>query len=708
MRSLEARTGNARRGLLLAVVASLAMDAIDQPLVEVQGPVEELGILYARAETIIRAGDHEGAIVLLDRMIGRFDTSGAAPSEVLRLLLRRALMSRARALWEVGRRGEVDDDLDQVIELAPSYEINAESVSAEFASRFRRRRERRVGFLRIGRFPADLRVFLDGRELGDIPDILPVLAGDHVVVGRRAGYASQREEVSVRNNRTEGVGLSLERSSATLRLATDPPGAVLTLNGEVMGTTLASTINPAATVSLPLIVDALLPGWYEIEVTLTEHRTFRQRLEVPDLSDYDLGVLHLDAALGMLLLRSLPPAANLYVDGELTEPMRQDGVSDQARLELPVGDHRVMVSMPGAGVFEMPFRLEDGTTRSLEVRLLPGIAVLGARGGDELDRDEVLGDLVGELGSASGWFQMDRRHRIADLEFQNDGTLDAAAQHRLEEEIPASVFITVELESTPATEVVLRLWAAGSGLSHGVVRLPRGDRDALMAWVDELNAPLAGDRAWLGALIVDGRPEGNGIVASLTPGGPAASAGLSVGDHILTIDGRPIAGAAEVEEVLMGSPPFNRLAIGYERGNSPGVASVTLGSSPTLLTGVDPARAVALWAAATAALGAGDSVTPRWVLQLQMAHLLLEQGRFGAAVDVLRRVRAPAGAPFGAGAVDYWLGVALLASSADGAQPARQALTRAAADSEARLFHNDGPRLAPRARVRLAELGTQD
>ncbi len=695
------------RCCLPAVAASSLMIAtIVASAAGAQAQLEQLGILYSRAETMIRAGDDAGAIDFLDRLIGQFDDS-TPPSSALQLLLRRGLMSRAEALWEVGRRGEVDDDLDRVIELAPAFEVDPESVSAEFASRFRRRRERKVGFLRVGRFPAHLRVSVDGREIEDLPDILPVLAGDHVVVGRLPGYASQREEVSVRNNRTEGVGLSLERSSATLRLATDPPGAVMTLNGEFIGATQPSAVNPAATASSPLMVDGLLPGWYEIEVTLAEHRTFRQRLEIPDLSDYDLGVLRLDAALGMLVLLGLPPAASLYIDGELTEPMRQDGATDQARVELPVGDHRVMVSMPGTGVFEIPFRLEDGTTRSLEVRLLPGIAVLGARGGDELDRDEVLGDLISELGGAGGWYRMDRRERIADLQLRDDGTVGADARQRLEAEIPASVFVTVDLESSRAREVVLRLWAAGSGLAHGVVRLPRGDRIALTEWVDGLGAPLPGNRAWLGALIIDGGLEGDGIVAALTPQGPAAAAGLMVGDRILTIDGQPVAGATGVEAALGAATPFARRAIRYERGSSQGTVSVTLGSSPTLRTDVDPAQAVILWAAATAALGATDAVAPPWALQLQMAILLLEQQRFGAAVEVLRRVRAPGDVPFGAGAVDYWLGVALSAGSGDDVQTARQALTRAVANPDARLFHNDGPRLAPRARVRLAELETQ-
>ncbi len=689
------------------VALTLVLATTPAPQAAAQGGLEQLGILYSRAETMIRAGDHEGAIGFLDRMIGQFD-EGAPRSEAYQLLLRRGLMSRAEAFWEVGRRGEVDEDLDRVIELAPAFEVDPESVSDDLASRFRRRRERKVGFLRVGRFPAHLRVSVDGRELEDLPDILPVLAGDHVVVGRLPGYASQREEVSVRNNRTEGVGLSLERSSATLRLATDPPGAVIALNGDVIGATQQSMVNSATTVSLPLMVDGLLPGWYDIEVTLAEHRTFRQRLEVPDLSDYDLGVLRLDAALGMLVLRGVSPAANVFIDGELAELMRQDGATDQARVELPVGDHRVMVSMPGTGVFEMPFRLEDGTTRSLEVRLLPGIAVLGARGGDALDRDEVLGDLISELGSASGWYRMDRRDRLADLQLQDDGTVSADVQRRLEQEIPASVFVTVELESSFAAEVVLRLWAAGSGLSHGEVRLPRGDRVALAAWVDELAAPLPAERSWIGALIVDGGLEGDGIVAELTPNGPAAGAGLNVGDRVLTIDGAPVAGAAGVETALGSAAPFGRRAIGYERGDSQGIASLTLGSSPSLRTGLDPAQAVVLWAAATAAMGATDTAVPRWVLQMQMAHLLLEQNELEGAIDILRQVRAPADAPFGVGAVDYWLGVALAARTGDDVQTARQALTRAVAAADARLFHNDGPRLATRARVRLAELETQN
>jgi len=74
--------------------------------------------------------------------------------------------------------------------------------------------------------------------------------------------------------------------------------------------------------------------------------------------------------------------------------------------------------------------------------------------------------------------------------------------------------------------------------------------------------------------------------------------------------------------------------------------------------------------------------------------------------EVLRRIQdAPPGPGLGRGAVQYWLGIALDRAGASYLDAAREALEQAAADPEARLYHHDGPWVAPRARARLAVLG---
>jgi len=77
--------------------------------------------------------------------------------------------------------------------------------------------------------------------------------------------------------------------------------------------------------------------------------------------------------------------------------------------------------------------------------------------------------------------------------------------------------------------------------------------------------------------------------------------------------------------------------------------------------------------------------------------------------DTVRTLRAIEDAPTGAGVgqatVEYWLGIALTALGPNYRDTAIQAFRRAAADPDARLFHNDGPWVAPRATARLTELG---
>jgi hypothetical protein len=89
---------------------------------------------------------------------------------------------------------------------------------------------------------------------------------------------------------------------------------------------------------------------------------------------------------------------------------------------------------------------------------------------------------------------------------------------------------------------------------------------------------------------------------------------------------------------------------------------------------------------------------------------LLRAGDFVAAVRLLNRIDA-ASIPgldrpgLGRGHLEYWLGLALTQAGARYAGDARDAFQRAASSAQGRLYSDDGPLVAPRARARLERLG---
>jgi len=106
----------------------------------------------------------------------------------------------------------------------------------------------------------------------------------------------------------------------------------------------------------------------------------------------------------------------------------------------------------------------------------------------------------------------------------------------------------------------------------------------------------------------------------------------------------------------------------------------------------------AAWASVDAAVGGANAEIAR----ANLAWILAEEGRAGAARDTWRRVRLPEVQGLGPGTVTYYLGAALEETGDEGG--AREAYRRAAA-SEATFFDHGGPAVAPAARDRLADLG---
>ncbi len=682
-------------------------------------------VLFARAETFFRAGDLERAAAVLDRVIGSLEerVSERPPSDEERLLLVRSLTYRALAAWRLQQRDDIDRLLDRIVELAPDWSLQEYGAEPELADRFERRRARQVGFLQVTVLPPEARVFVDGRPVEPLPEVLPVLAGEHTVRAEQAGYAPGEEGVRVRSGRTVGVALQLERVSATVRLRTSPPGAEVALDGRAMGVTVADEQDPQR--SQPLLIEGLIPGSHELVVTLAEHRTFRQTVQVPGLADYDLGLVRLERSMGTVFLRGLPAGSEVRIDGQpAAVEFRAAGGpagAGMGRLSLPVGAHEIRVTHPEFGVYEGRVGVGDGSTTSVDVALRPGLALFGVVGGDRLDREAVLELLRDSLAGTGQWFLLDRSGateellRAAGLRPRAlagaDGELLeridwAALQRAAERAAPGALFLLARKpEGGERGRFELLLWPASPGPARPdrlVLRL--GDKSSLEPLVRALAEPLPAPRAWLGAVVADSLLAEAPTVMTIDPRGPAARAGLRVGDRITALDGAPLEHAEALVARVQRAAPFSTLALQVQRGERLEALALTLGASPVSVHPRASVPAAVVWAAARARERRGDSDTPGWTLRLDQALILLQASAWEEAVRLLETVRAPEEAPFGAAAVEYWLGVAHAGAGPGHETAAQQAFERALGRTGGRLEHDDGPLVAPRARARLTRL----
>jgi putative serine protease PepD len=76
-----------------------------------------------------------------------------------------------------------------------------------------------------------------------------------------------------------------------------------------------------------------------------------------------------------------------------------------------------------------------------------------------------------------------------------------------------------------------------------------------------------------------GVPEGL-YVQTVTPGGPAATAGLRTGDVITKINGQPATGTVQLQELTLTMKPGATVQLEYSRGGQSATATVTLGTEP--------------------------------------------------------------------------------------------------------------------------------
>jgi hypothetical protein len=694
-----------------------------------QGSADELQELFDRALTVFNSVDQPQSVPLWTELISLLDAPPAMELEIRDGLLAASLFRRAETYFNLGQNAEAEADLARALLVAPALAPDEAESSPKLLELFRRVRDRTIGRLTLAVEPPDARLEIDGVPFFvTLLDGIRLLAGPHTVRVSRPGFTAQTAEVKIASGAATPLGIELERASAVVKVRTNVADVEVLVDGQSGGRTAlllpageaTSAEGTGGVVFAEALVDGLQVGVHEVTLVRDGYRPLAVRVAVEALVDYELTPFTLEETRGTLALSGIPSGARVRVDGvESTAAVAAGAL----RLELPVGQHEVAVELGSVGAFVERIELADRQGIELAVRLAPRATLLGVLGGDLAAAERLTRDLAGAFGRNPHWrFE---NHSAAAPTALSEVGVDASAlragpqderapdwhavQDLADRRFTGSVYLLAVLsDDLYATDAQVFLWAAAPGPAlPEMARVSLEDPVSLTSFVERFSAPPVFARPWLGATLFDGAD--GVVVAGILPDGPAALAGLAVGDRLTVVGGRSVTRQAEVDTALVA---FSREAasdagfdVTVRRGETERTLSLgALAASPVVLLEVEPELPVAVAAAWLNVARVAGGV-PEWVLGLNEAAGYLRLGAWADAVRSLRALEAPAGPGLGQAAVDYWLGVALLETdpAAYDAQ-ARAALERAAAAADGRLAHHDGPPVAPRARARLEAL----
>lgn len=175
--------------------------------------------------------------------------------------------------------------------------------------------------------PSGARIFVDGAAAGATPAELELEAGERQLELRLAGYNDWREAVTVLAAQPLALPeVALLEADGRVELASDPPGAAVSVNGEFRGTTpLTLRLRPDRTHTVALT----RPGYETASRELAVAADSVRRLDIS-----------LAARYGEIEVVSDPPGAEIHVDGER-------GGATPARLTLLAVPHELEVGLPG-------------------------------------------------------------------------------------------------------------------------------------------------------------------------------------------------------------------------------------------------------------------------------------------------------------------------------------------------------------------------
>ncbi|MBL8266367.1 PEGA domain-containing protein, partial [Steroidobacter sp.] len=198
--------------------------------------------------------------------------------------------------------------------------------------------------------PAQAKVTVDGKELGEAPAEFTLTPGKHTVAIAAARYQPFSGEVDVVGaGKSQTYKPQLVPAWADVTISSEPAGAKLLVNGEERGVTPLTT--------------QILAGNHPVELQLAGFKSWTTDVQVKANEPLQLGPIRLGLPDGKLALRSEPSGASVSVGGVYRG---QTPVALELRPDIA---HNVVLTLPGYEAATREVSMTAGENRTLSVAL---------------------------------------------------------------------------------------------------------------------------------------------------------------------------------------------------------------------------------------------------------------------------------------------------------------------------------------------------